>query len=531
MKKTIKTITTCAIFLISFGNLAQLSILNQASLGGNDFDNFSDVVVTPDGYYAIVEHTSWSIGTGNLFYSSYGFEDFLLVKLDRSLNIIWQKNYGGTLGEIAESLIYADGFLFIAGSSASPASGNKTAPNYGDADVWIVKTDMNGNKIWDKSYGGSSGEGGASLIQIGSDFLIGASSSSPDDGNKTTTSQGETDYWVFRIDGNGEYIWQNSFGSSDFDFLTNLKADDSYIYVAGNSEGGQSGDKSEPSYGLYDVWMLKLDQNGTYIWDKTIGGNNSDFLRNDFIVKEGVILLPIGSASAASGLRELPLKGPADIWVVKLDENGDVFQQFTFGGADADGDSDVVLYDQNILLVCDSYSDASFDKSEDSNGSIDLWLLYFDFGGNILSQKSFGGINSDYKMHIAFSNDTLVLAGASGSPISGDKTTPNYGGDDGWIIQLDVETLSTTNSALSENGISIYPVPLQEKLYVNLEDAKLKTKRIELYDNLGRKIMTRKTENISVNQQFILDTSTLESGSYVIRIIHDRGSVSRTLVK
>jgi hypothetical protein len=58
-------------------------------------------------------------------------------------------------------------------------------------------------------------------------------------------------------------------------------------------------------------------------------------------------------------------------------------------------------------------------------------MLYFDFEGNILSQKSFGGIFSDYNMHIAFSNDTLLLAGRSGSPISGDKTTPNYGGEDG----------------------------------------------------------------------------------------------------
>src|SRR5690606_23431496 len=101
-------------------------------------------------------------------------------------------------------------------------------------------------------------------------------------GDKTEASNGQRDYWALKLDGNGAIVWQNSIGGSLIDrpqaaFQTN---DGNYL-IAGFSNSPVSGDKSEPSRGgNSDSWIVKLDTNGSVIWDKTFGGNDSDVLRD-----------------------------------------------------------------------------------------------------------------------------------------------------------------------------------------------------------------------------------------------------------
>jgi hypothetical protein len=217
--------------------------------------------------------------------------------------------------------------------------------------------------------------------------------------------------------------------------------------------------------------------------------------------------------------------------MVKLSESGALLDQFSFGGDGDDIPVYSVVFNNDFLVLASSSSDVSFDKDEDAYGFRDFWLIYIDEYGSLLWQETLGGADDDTARKLKVFNDTLLIMGASNSNISIDKTVPNYGGYDGWMLQLDIETLSTASFEVSENGISIYPVPIQEKLFVNLEDANLKAQIIELYDNLGRKVLSKTTAVDGVNQQFVLDTSTLEKGSYLIRIIHEGGAVSRTLVK
>jgi hypothetical protein len=529
MKKTIKTITTCAIFLISFGNLAQVSILNQAGYGGSDSDFYVDIIQTSDGYYALVNSSSLG-NTGNMTVQKFGERDYVLLKYDNALNLQWEKAFGGSDRDEPRSILLLDNHIYIIGESVSPISGNKTASSFGGQDVWVVKTDLAGNKVWDKSYGGSEDDNRVNAVQIGSEIFVGCTSESPDDGNKATLNKGGLDMWTFKIDANGAFTFQQSYGTLSDDYFTGVELHDADIFIYGISNGGANGDKSEPSYGFVDAWLLKLSQNGDVVWDRTFGGISDEYCKGVSFAND-IIMLTIDSYSPASGNRTAPKKGFEDVWMVKLSESGALLDQFSFGGDASEISVGAVVYNNNFLVLASSSSGATLDKDEPAYGFRDFWLFYIDQYGTLLWQETIGGADDDIAQILGVFNDTLVIMGLSNSTISVDKTVPHYGDYDGWMMQLDITTLSTTNSALSKNDISIYPVPLQEKLYVNLEDAKLTASKVELYDNLGRIIISESLDGVGSGNQYTLNTSSIESGSYILRIHHEHGVVSKTLVK
>ncbi len=520
-------ITFCCLFFFNF-SFAQVSIQNQAVYGGADYDVFSKIVKTADGYYAAVASTSQS-GTGNAFFANYDGYDYILIRYDNNFNIVWQKSFGGSGRDYVNDLILIDQALYLCGSSDSPVSGNKSAINYGDSDIWIVKTDLDGNKIWDRTYGGSDADYRGQFELLGSDLLVLATSNSSNDGNKITDNKGIGDYWLFSIDSEGDYLWQQGFGSDGADKTLGLKVNNSSIYIFGESNGGQNGDKSEPSFGLSDVWMIRTDLTGNIIWDKTIGGDSYDVGIVGFSILNNTLFLPMNSGSGVSGNRTLPRKGSSDIWVVKVNFDGQIIDQFNFGGDDFDGTSRICVLNNNIFIAGNSQSDASIDKTEDSKGFSDMWLLYFDYYGTLLWQKTIGGNFTDASGSVVVSNDTLVIAGSSASVISGDKTVPNFGDWDGWIIQLDIESLSVDSQNAIDLSGKLYPVPMEDNLTIEIENAEVSINEIKLYNSLGE-IVLNKFYNIQ-NGTIEINTSELEKGSYIIEVVTGSGILRRAIVK
>lgn len=519
---------TFSLLMLHVLSLGQVTISEQSVFGGDNLDSFQAFVKTTDGYYGLVLTFSPS-GTGNLSYNNYGGSDYVLVKYDNNFNIAWQRSFGGSGDDYPSDLLLFNGNLYLCGSSNSPISGNKTAVNYGSQDIWVVKADLNGNKIWDRSYGGTDSENIGRIESFGNDLVIASTSLSSNDGNKTTANNGGSDYWVFNIDTNGDFIWQKSYGSNGMDRISEIKTFNSNIYVLGDSDGGQTGDKSEPSYGSNDIWILKIDGSGNLLWDKTIGGSDNDSGTPDFAFLNDVIFLPINSSSGISGNREIGSKGISDIWITKLNLNGSVIDQFAFGGDDIDQNSSITVLNDKLFLGGNSLSNTSIDKTEDSNGFRDIWLLSFDFYGSLLWQKTIGGSFTDGCGPMVVHNDTLVIAGSSASVISGDKTVPNYGDWDGWILQLDIESLSVDSQEDINISSKLYPVPMEDNLTIEFESYEVPIKEIKLYNSLGKTVFDKSYNDLKNSVD--INTSQLEKGSYIIEVITGSGVLRRTIVK
>uniref|UniRef100_UPI003F6F50B6 HYR domain-containing protein n=1 Tax=Cyclobacterium plantarum TaxID=2716263 RepID=UPI003F6F50B6 len=356
-------------------------------------------------------------------------------------NKVWDKTIGGTNNDYLQSTIpTSDGGYLLGGYSFSSASGDKSENSKGGLDYWVVKIDGSGNKVWDKTIGGnnndllfsttSSPDGG---------YLLAGYSYSPASGDKSENSKGGPDYWAVKIDGAGNKVWDKTIGGTNNDYLqSTIPTSDGGYLLAGYSYSSASGDKSENKKGGPDYWVVKIDGSGNKVWDKTIGGNGTDLLFSTTPSPDGGYLLAGYSYSSASGDKSENSKGGYDYWAVKIDGAGNKVWDKTIGGNSHDYlQSTTPSPDGGYLLAGYSASSASGDKSENSKGGPDYWAVKIDGAGNKVWDKTIGGNNPDYLRSTTPTSDGgYFLGGYSTSSASGDKSENSKGGYDYWVVKL-----------------------------------------------------------------------------------------------
>ncbi|MDO8367169.1 MAG: T9SS type A sorting domain-containing protein, partial [Saprospiraceae bacterium] len=332
-----------------------------------------------------------------------------------------------------------DGGYILGGSSSSSISGDKTESCLGQDDYWVVKLDASGAIQWQNTIGGNSTDYIYALQQTADGgYILGGSSNSTVSGDKTENCLGETDYWVIKLDATGAIQWQNTIGGNHADFLYAIHqtADGGYI-LGGTSSSGISGDKTENSLGVDDFWVVKLDASGTIQWQNTIGGTDSDYLLSLQQTFDGGYILGGWSFSNISGDKTENSLGVNDFWVVKLDGVGNIQWQNTIGGDSHDGLSALQqTADGGYILGGSSNSDIYGDKTENSLGDWDYWVVKLDAAGAIQWQNTIGGNYTDeFNFLDQTSGGGYILGGWSISDLSGDKTE-NSLGNDFWIVKL-----------------------------------------------------------------------------------------------
>ncbi|MBK7856200.1 MAG: hypothetical protein IPJ79_16095 [Bacteroidetes bacterium] len=271
-----------------------------------------------------------------------------------------------------------DGGYILGGHSLSNISGDKTENSNGKLDFWIVKTDSTGNIQWQNTIGGSDDDRFTSIDPTtDGGFIIGGWSMSNISGDKTENCIGSCDYWMIKTDAAGNIQWQNTIGGNNLDWLNSIQqtADGGYI-LGGWSESNISGDKTENNNGFWDLWVVKTDSFGNIQWQNTIGGNGADELYYLQQTSEGGYILGARSNSNITGEKTENCIGYLDYWIVKTDSVGNIQWQNTIGGTDEDW-----LYsiqqtsDEGYILGGCSKSNTSGDKTENSNGGEDYWIV------------------------------------------------------------------------------------------------------------------------------------------------------------
>src|SRR5204863_1128327 len=130
--------------------------------------------------------------------------DFCALKTDFKGNISWQKTFGGNDDDRCHAVKQlSTGDFILGGYAYSAASGNKTAPGFGSADGWLLRLDKTGNKLWEQTYGGSAFDSLEKIESITNGFALGGYSYSPASGNKSAVNYGLNDFWFIRTDTDG----------------------------------------------------------------------------------------------------------------------------------------------------------------------------------------------------------------------------------------------------------------------------------------------------------------------------------------
>ncbi|HYV95546.1 MAG TPA: T9SS type A sorting domain-containing protein [Chitinophagales bacterium] len=397
--------------------------------GGSIDDIAKSVKQTNDGGYIVSGYSESDNGdvTGHhgFTYSS----DYWIVKLNTSGNIVWQKSFGGSNDDEAGTIQQTtDGGFIVAGTSRS--NDGNVSGNHGYEDYWILKLDTSGDILWKKSYGGSNPDRGGSVRQtIDGGFIVAGDSYSSDE--DVSGNHGSADYWIMKLDTNGNIIWQKSFGGSGLDQASSIEQTEDGGFIVGGNSGSNDGDVSG-NHGSYDYWILKLDSDGNLEWQKSLGGSGVELAgavvptSNGRFIVAGWTDSNDGDVSGNHGGR--------DYWVVKLDSVGGIIWQRSLGG-DGWDDAFSVQQTTDSGFIVIGYADSHNGDVSENRGMNDWWIVKLDIDGNIKWQESLGGDGQDSGSSIQQTTDGgFITAGYSDSN-NGD-VSGNHGSRDYWVVKL-----------------------------------------------------------------------------------------------
>jgi hypothetical protein len=138
-------------------------------------------------------------------------------------------------------------------------------------------------------------------------------------GTKTEPCIGNCDYWVLKLDADGNKIWDKTIGGTDYDLPSSITiSTDNELLISGSSNSNITGNKTEDSFGSFDFWIVSLDTNGNLNWQKTIGGSEDDGCENIFEITNNNYMLLGYSNSGISGLKTDACRGQQDYWMVEI---------------------------------------------------------------------------------------------------------------------------------------------------------------------------------------------------------------------
>jgi outer membrane protein assembly factor BamB/pimeloyl-ACP methyl ester carboxylesterase len=349
----------------------------------------------------------WSYTTGSDVYSSPAVANGVVYvgSVDRKVYAFsasppisasgWSKTYGGTASDVGwgEIVQTSDGGYAMAGSTSSYGAG--------DSDGWLIKTDAAGNVQWNKTYGGTGGDAPLGMIQTtdGGYAMIGGTASFGTVGN---------DIWLVKTDSAGNMQWNKTYGGTG--------AERAWSAVQ-TIDGGYAIGGWTTSFGAggADLWLIKTDSTGNMQWNKTFGGNGTDYGLSIVQTNDGGYA--VAGSTTTFGV------GSADVWLVKFSSSGVMEWNRTYGGTG---------YDEAYALRIASdggYAMGCWTNSFGAGGN-DFWLVKTDSAGNMQWNKTYGGTGAE-------NANCMVLTSEGGYAMTGSTTSFGAGNSDFWLVKVD----------------------------------------------------------------------------------------------
>ena len=288
----------------------------------------------------------------------------------------------------------------------------------------VVKLDANGNIVWSKSYLGSFYKETHKIINTADGGYLIAGSANSNDGVMAT--QGDPNLFVVKLDANGNYVWGKSYGVVEMLLPTGLAvcSDGGYV-VCGSSTAASTG------HGWQDYLIVKIDANGNKVWSKTYGGSSGETVMSIIGDTDGGCIVTGRTSSSDGDVTGRRNGTDADMWTIKLSKDGQLTWQVAAGGPNDDaGKSLVRLPDGNIAIGGYTNDQGIFNQT-----TADVWVVIMNNSGKIVWQKTFGSTSLDYNAAIDVTADGSILVTNNTKGNDGD-VSGNHGAQDIWAFKL-----------------------------------------------------------------------------------------------
>lgn len=404
----------------------------EVALGGSTSDHAFSIISSYDNSYLIAGYTFSDDGdvTGH-----QGSTDYWVVKLDDLGNLIWQKTFGGSGADNATSIVASsDGGFVIAGKTTSQ-DGDVSNP-LGGWDCWVIKIDGVGNLLWEKTFGGTGPDAANHIEQTdnGGYIISGWTSSNDLD---VSGNNGGYDYWILEIDSIGNIIWQNALGGSGDEQCQLVKGTPDGGFIAVGSSDSNDGDVTGNHGGDGDMWIVKLNSQGTLVWQKSLGGSGNEIANSLIVANDGSAIV-VGFSSSTNG-NVTGNHGGDDFWVVKLDSLGNLIWEQSYGGSSNETANSIqVASDQNYIVA--GFTTSSDGDVSSNNGISDIWILKIDTTGSLIWERTLGGTSYDNSKSIICADSGAILSAGNTASSDGDVTS-NNGSNDYWIVKLEGDSM------------------------------------------------------------------------------------------
>jgi hypothetical protein len=272
------------------------NLLWQKRWGGAESDFGESIALSPNGGFYLGATIYRESCGGRL-----GAQDMAVMELDANGNILWQKDLGGNGNDTLSQLIVTkDGGLALIGKTES--ENLDALGNHGMYDILVARLDSKGTKLWSQVYGGWDWEWGTGILELGNgDFMVSGYTYSFEDlyGGQPKGNHGEWDYWVLRLSGKGDLLWQKCFGGANYEIGYGLVqvSPDRFAMVGGSpSLDGQV----KGNQGKWDGWIIGFDGKGRLLWNRSIGGSAYDAAYALVRGKNGDLVI-LGETQSADG--------------------------------------------------------------------------------------------------------------------------------------------------------------------------------------------------------------------------------------
>ncbi|MEK7263304.1 MAG: T9SS type A sorting domain-containing protein [Bacteroidota bacterium] len=425
-------------------------------------------------------------------FSLQQISDVYLIKTNINGDTLFTKTYGGNGYEYGESVQQTkDGGYIIAGWTSPSLTGY--------SDVSLIKTDMNGIEEFSKTYGGDSSDVGLSVLQTqDSGYVI--------VGSTNSFGAGNSDVYFIKTDKNGIEQYYKAFGGDGNDNANSVvqTQDGGYVIVGSTQSFGA---------GNYDVYLIKTDAIGDTLFTKTYGGSRADY---GYSIKElsinGYIIT--GKTSSFGDIS-------SDVYLIKTDVQGNTIFTKTYG--DNGGDCGYSIEQTNTgCFVIVGY------KNHYGLGQYtDVYLIKTDTNGDSIFTKTFGGYDYDIGIDIKKTSDGgYIILGY----------TEFFGGGGGaLLIKLAPEPVGVNDENNLAGNFSLaqnYPNPFNPQTTLSFVISNSSLVTLKVYDVLGQEIATL------INNQSMqagihdvqFDGSNLQSGMYFYRLQTGNYSETKKLV-
>lgn len=514
--------------------------------GGADDDELYGLTTTADGYYYVAGSFFGAFSLGDTVLNSAGEGDIYVAKYTRESELVWAKRFGGEFYDLAISIdtdksgnVYAAGFVVSEDGESNL-----------DTDGWIVALTSVGQELWTERFTAAQNDLIIDIAVGVNDvlYITGEYSGPGEIGGYRLEEFGETDMFLAAYSFvNGRYEWVEAAGGSGYDSGINIEAapDGELIWAGYYTEEARMFERRVASEGYEDIFVMKLEEDGSVNWLATAGGEMSD-IANDVSIDPSGNVLVTGSFEGAAQFDGVTVKssGASDIYLAKYNSEGAIQWVRQAGGREDDEALSVATDEYGNSYLTGGFEETAwFDNTAlESVGAEDLFLARYDANGSLVSVGSEGGEQLDAGTQIAIdAQGATVLAGVFESEADfGDTTLVSGGALDIFISRLsasDVTGIEPVAGSVQDFQLHAnYPNPFNPTTRIGFTLKKAAEIKLTIYNLLGEQVRTLYKGSLSSGLNEVAwdgrddSGNPVTSGQYVYQLKVDNEQSARRMI-